>query len=121
MVTLSHTEEVLTTPAVNQPIALTVEEVLIVEHQPTLAYRGTEVQPDIFLDEDLFFNCKHQCTLTQLARAKVMPKLAKMGIPMTILVKLTSTQLTEVLYMVIVILYHSKAQEMDIPHYIPDC
>ena len=52
---------------------------------------------------------------------KVMPKLAKMGIPMTILDKLSSTQLTEVLCLVLVILYHTRVQEMGLPHYVPDC
>jgi hypothetical protein len=50
-----------------------------------------------------------------------MPKLAQMGIPMTILDTLTSTQFTEVVCMGIVILYQSKAQEMGIPNYISDC
>ena len=60
-------------------------------------------------------------TLTPIGRAKVLPKLAKIGIPMTILDRLTSTQLTEVLCMFIIILYHTKVQEMGIPHYITSC
>ena len=81
---------VQTTPAVNQPIALTVEEVLDVEKdledsssaglsQATLESRGTEVQPDALPDEDFFYNWKRQVTLTPIGRAKVLPKLAKMG------------------------------------------
>ena len=87
----------------------------------TLAFRGSVVQPEIFLSEDFFYNWKRQCTLTPISRAKVFPKLSKMGIPMTILDRLTSIQLTEVLCMVIVILYHCKVQDLGIPHYIPEC
>ena len=77
--------------------------------------RGTEVQPDALLDEDFFYNWKRQLTLTPIGRAKVLPKLAKMGIPMTILDRLTSTQLTEVLCMIIIII------QLGLPHYIPAC
>ena len=105
MINTSTTEENLTTPAVSQPITNTVDEVIEVEkdledsstagqHQATLAFRGTRVQPDIFLSEDFFYNWKRQCTLTPISRAKVLPKLSKMGIPTTILDRLTSIHLT---------------------------
>ena len=88
-----------------QPINLPVEEVLVVEmdvedsistgrHQATLAFSGTEVQPDIYMDESLFYNWKRLGSRTPLPRGKVLPKLAKMGIPMTLLNELSSTQLT---------------------------
>jgi hypothetical protein len=132
VINTSTTEENLTTSAVSQPIALTVEEVIELEkdledsstafqHQATLAFRGTGVQPEIFLREDFFFNWERQCTSTPISWAKVLPNLSEMGIPMTILDRLTSTQLTKVLSMVIVILYHCKVQELGIPHYIHMC
>ena len=92
----SNPEQAKATPAVIQAIALTVEEVQDVEntlednssagvYQATLEARGTEVQPDSLLDEDFFYNWKRQVTLTPIGRAKVLPKLHKMGVPMVIL------------------------------------
>ena len=49
-----------------------------------------------------------------------MPKLERMGIPITILVKLTFTQLTEILCLVCRILNNTKVQDKWIPHYVPD-
>ena len=80
---------------------------------------GTEEQPALYLDENMFYNWKCLGSLTPLPRGKVMPKLAKMGIPMTILTELSSTQLTEILCLVCIILYDTKAQGMGIPHYVP--
>ena len=89
---LSNTDKMQTTPAVSQPIALTVVKIMDVkkdledsssagQHQATLAYRGTEVQPDGFLDEDFFYNWKRQETLTPIGRTKVLPKLARWASP----------------------------------------
>ena len=49
-----------------------------------------------------------------------MPKLERMGIPITILVELSSSQLTEILYLVCIILYDTKVQDKGIPHYVPE-
>ena len=72
-----------------QPIKLTIEEVIVVEmdvddsseagnYQATLAFRGTEEQPDLYLHETMFYNWKRLGSLTPLPRGKVLPKLAKM-------------------------------------------
>ena len=92
--------ETVATPSVPQPIKLTIEEVIVVEmevdnsndagtYQAYLDFRGTEEQPALYLDENMFYNWKCLGSLTPLPRGKVMPKLAKMGIPMTILTELT--------------------------------
>ena len=70
-------------------------------------FKGTEEQPAIYLDESLFYKWKRLGSLT-LPRGKVVPKLSKMGIPMTILNELSSTQLTEVLCLVCIILYDTN-------------
>ena len=94
--TVTQTVEVVTTPAVSQSISLTIEEVLAMEndvedsnsagrHQATLAIRSTGIQPAFYMDERLFYNWKCLGSRTPLPRGKVLPKLAKMGIPMTII------------------------------------
>ena len=55
------------------------------------------MQPDMYLDEHSFYNWKCVGSLTPLARGKGMPKLETMGIPITMLVKLTLTMLTAIL------------------------
>ena len=49
-----------------------------------------------------------------------MPKLERMAIPITILVKLTPTQLSEILCLVCRMLYNTKIQDKGIPHYVPE-
>ena len=128
--TVTNTMEVVTLPAVAQPISLTIEEVLVVEHdmennnsagrhQVTLSIRGTEIQPAFYMDESLLYNWRRLGSRTPLPRGKVLPKLAKMGIPMTILNGLSSTQLSEVMCLICVILYDTRAQKKDVPYYIP--
>ena len=53
-------------------------------YQASLAFRGTNEQPALYLDESLFYTWKCVGSLTPLPRGKVMPKLAKMYIRMTI-------------------------------------
>ena len=48
-----------------------------------------------------------------------MPKPERMGIPMTILTEMSSTQLTEILCLVCIILYDTKVQDKGIPQYVP--
>ena len=55
-------------------------------------------------------------SLTPLPRGKVMPKLERMGIPMTILQELSSTQLTEILCLVC--MYDTKVHDKGIPDYV---
>jgi hypothetical protein len=88
-------------------------------HQLTLSIRGTEIQPAFYMDESLFYNWRRLGSRTPLPRGKVLPKLAKMGIPMTILNGLSSTQLSEVLCLICVILYDTRAQKMGVPDYVP--
>ena len=88
-------------------------------YQASLACRGTEEQPALYLDESFFYNWKCLGSLTPLPRGKVMPKLERMGIPMTILQELSSTQLTKILCLVCIILYDTKVQDKEIPHYVP--
>ena len=79
-------------------------------YQASLAFRGTKEQPTLYLDENMFNNWKCLGSLTPLPRGKLMPKLAKMGIPMTILRELLYTQLAEILCLVCIILYDAKVQ-----------
>jgi hypothetical protein len=72
-----------------------------------------------YLDVAFFYNFKKSGGLKPLARAKVMPKLLKQGIPMYILLELSAVQLSEMLYLIIRILYETKAQLLGIPQYIP--
>ena len=88
-------------------------------HQLTLSIRGTEIQPAFYMDESLFYNWRRLGSRTPLPRGKVLPKLAKMGIPMTILNGLSSIQLSEVMCLICVILYDTRAQKKDVPDYIP--
>ena len=48
----------------------------------------------MYLDECFFYNWKCVGSLTPLKRCKSMPKLERMGIPIMMLVKLTSNSLT---------------------------
>ena len=73
-----------------------------------------EVQPAIYLD----WKCVG--SLTPLPRGKSMPKLERMGNLITILVKLTSTMLTEIPCLVCRILYDTNIQDKGIPHYVPE-
>ena len=90
-------------------------------HQVTLSIRGTEIQPAFYMDERLLYNWRRLGSRTPLPRGKVLPKLAKMGIPfpMTILNWLSSTQLSEVMCLICVILYDTRAQKKGVPDYIP--
>ena len=91
------------------------------------------MQPANYLDKSLFYNWKRLGSLTPLPRGQVLPKLSKMGIQdgyprwaskmgisMTILNKISSTQLTEVMCLVCVILYDTKVQKTGMPDYVPD-
>ena len=99
--------EVDATPAMPEHARLTADEVMMVEmemedtsdagiYQASLVVvsRGQELQPAMYLDECFFYNWKCVGSLTPLKRCKSMPKLERMGIPIMMLVKLTSNSLT---------------------------
>ena len=67
--------------------------------------------------ESLFYKWKRLGSRTPLPRGKVLPKLAKMA--MTILNAFSSTQLSEVMCLICVILYDTGAQKMGVPDYFP--
>ena len=76
------------------------------------------MKPAIYLDENYFYNWKCAGSLIPLHRGKSMPNLERMGIPITILVELSFTQLTEILCLVCIILYDTKVHAKGIPHYV---
>ena len=80
---------------------------------------GTKDIPSEFLDVEFFYNFKKSGGLKPLGRAKLMAKLLKQGIPMYILLELSSAQLSEMLYLIQRILYETKAQQQGVPHYLP--
>ena len=89
-------------------------------YQATLAIRRQQSQPAVYLDDSYFYNWKCVGSLTHLPRGNSRPKLERMGIPNTILVKLTSTMLTEIPCLVCRILYDTNIQDKGIPHYVPE-
>jgi hypothetical protein len=60
--------------------------------------RQAKDTPPEYLDDSFFYNFKKSGGLKPLQRANVLPKLSKQGIPMIILVELSSAQLTEMMY-----------------------
>jgi hypothetical protein len=89
--------------------------------QASLSARGWESKdiPLEYLDVAYFYNFKKNGGLKPLARVKVVPKLMKQGIPMYILLELSAAQQSEMLYLIIRILYETKAQLLGVQHYIP--
>jgi hypothetical protein len=72
-------------------LTISMEEVF----QASLPARGWEAKdiPSEYLDDSFFYNFKKSGGLKPLPRAKVLSKLCKQGIPMVILVELSSAQL----------------------------
>ena len=83
--------------------------------QASLEVRGKEKHPDQFLNKTMFYNWKCVGSLTPLKRSKITPKLDRMGIPTTMLQKLTSTSLMEILWLVCRILYNCNIQGQSLP------
>ena len=114
-------------PAVAQQATLTLEEVeMEVEDirdagsfQAFLDVRGKDIHSEQILNTALFYNWKANGSQTPIKKAKTMPMLERMKIPITMLLQLTSTSLMDIPCLFCRMLYDCNIQGQGVPHYVP--
>ena len=88
-------------------------------YKASLEVREKDTHPEHLLNTSLFYNWNANGSQTPMKRAKTMPKLERMGIPMTMLLQLTSANLIEILCLVCRMLNDCNIQGQGVLHYVP--